>query len=184
MPEFLKIVVNLPESHIMTKMILIYVIRNFYLMFFKNNENQIKKIPLFQFNDSREIISHLHDSQFILSRERGWQVDVVCGVGEEGHLEHHVVAFEQLYGAVGVVVVEVEGMVFQCDVGAVGWKSWLVGASMRTEIVNVGVKLELQCYGLCRHGNRAKAEEKGHDGDRGKSEGVSSNHFCVYLGCF
>ena len=184
MPEFLKIVVNLPESHIMTKMILIYVIRKFYLMFFKNNENQIKKIPLFQFNDSREIISHLHDSQLILSRERGWQVDVVCGVGEEGHLEHHVVAFEQLYGAVGVVVVEVEGMVFQCDVGAVGWKSWLVGASMRTEIVNVGVKLELQCYGLCRHGNRAKAEENGHDGDRGKSEGVSSNHVSVSLGCF
>ena len=112
------------------------------------------------------------------------QVDVVCSVGEEGHLEHHVVAFEQLYRAVGVVVVEVEGMVFQCDVGAVGWKSWLVGASMRTEVVNVGVKLELQCYGLCRHGNRAKAEEKGHDGDRGKSEGVSSNHVSVSFGCF
>ena len=79
MPEFLKIVVNLPESHIMAKIFLINVIRKFYLMFFKNNENQIKKIPLFQFNDSREIISHLHDSQFILSRERGWQVDVVCG---------------------------------------------------------------------------------------------------------
>ena len=75
-----------------------------------------------QFNDSREIISHLHDSQLILSRERVRQVDVVCGVGEEGHLEHHVVAFEQLYGAVGVVVVEVEGMVFKCNVGAVGRK--------------------------------------------------------------
>ena len=71
--------------------------------------NQIKNNPLFQFNDSREIISHLHDSQLILSRERGRQVDVVSSVGEEGHLEHHVVAFEQLYGAVGVVVVEVEG---------------------------------------------------------------------------
>ena len=71
--------------------------------------NQIKNNPLFQFNDSREIISHLHDSQLILSRERGRQVDVVCGVGEEGHLEHHVIVFEQLYGAVGVVVVEVEG---------------------------------------------------------------------------
>ncbi len=35
MPEFLKIVVNLPESHIMTKIILIYVIRKFYLMFLK-----------------------------------------------------------------------------------------------------------------------------------------------------
>ena len=34
MPEFLKIVVNLPESHIMTKIILINVIRKFYLMFF------------------------------------------------------------------------------------------------------------------------------------------------------
>ncbi len=48
MPEFLKIVVNLPESHIMAKIFLINVIRKFYLMFFKNNENQIKKIPLFQ----------------------------------------------------------------------------------------------------------------------------------------
>ena len=35
MPEFLKIVVNLPESHIMTKIILINVIRKFYLMFLK-----------------------------------------------------------------------------------------------------------------------------------------------------
>ena len=50
------------------------------------------------------------------------QVDVVCSVGEEGNLEHHVVAFEQLYRAVGVVVVEVEGKVFQRNVGAVGRK--------------------------------------------------------------
>lgn len=39
-------------------------------------------------------------------------------------------------------------------------------------------------FRLIRHGNRAKAEENGHDGDRGKSEGVSSNHVCVSLGCF
>ena len=34
MPEFLKIVENLPESHIMTKIILINVISKYCLMFF------------------------------------------------------------------------------------------------------------------------------------------------------
>ena len=37
---------------------------------------------------------------------------------------------------------------------------------------------------LCHYESRAKAEEKGHDGDRGKSEGVSSNHVSVSFGCF
>lgn len=75
---------------------------------------------LFQLDDCREIAVPVNDSQLILPRERGWQVDAVGGVGEEGHLEHHVVAVEQLYVAIGVVVVEVEGVVLQCHVGAVG----------------------------------------------------------------
>ena len=77
---------------------------------------------LFQLDDCREIAVPVNDSQLILPRERGRQVDVVCSVGEEGHLEHHVVAVEQLYVAIGVVVVEVEGVVLQCHVGAVGGK--------------------------------------------------------------
>lgn len=39
-------------------------------------------------------------------------------------------------------------------------------------------------FRLIRHGNRAKAEEKGHDGDHGKSVGVSCICVSVSLGHF
>ena len=40
---------------------------------------------LFQLDDCREIAVPANDSQLILPRERGRKVDVVGGVGEEGH---------------------------------------------------------------------------------------------------
>ena len=40
---------------------------------------------LFQLDDCREIAVPVNDSQLILPRERGRKVDVVGGVGEEGH---------------------------------------------------------------------------------------------------
>ena len=40
---------------------------------------------LFQLDDCRETAVPVNDSQLILPRERGRKVDVVGGVGEEGH---------------------------------------------------------------------------------------------------
>jgi hypothetical protein len=100
----------------------------------------------------------------ILSQERSRQVDVVGGVGEEGLLKHHFIIVEQLNSAVGVVVVEVEGVALQCHVGAVGGKVRLVRPPMHPEIINSDKELEMQSYSLCHYWYGTQAEKTRHDG--------------------